>query len=149
MRRSAAGAAVLAGLLAAGCGGGSGRLSQADYAKQADAICSKYNRKIVALGRPKSPALAEIARFADRALAVEHKGNAELEGLKPPKSEEKTARKWIAQNDVVAKAVGDLRDAAKKNDRAALGAALRRGNSANKVANRLARQLGLRVCARG
>ena len=93
MRPSAAGAALLAGLLAAGCGGG-GRLSKQDYAKQADAICSKYNRKIEALGRPKSAALAEIARFAEQALALERKGNAELAGLKPPKSEEKTAQEW-------------------------------------------------------
>ena len=148
MRRTAALLAATA-LLAAGCGGGGGRLSKDDYAKQADAICSKYNRKIEALGRPKSPALAEIARFADQALVLERKGNAELEGLKPPKSEEKTAQQWVAQNDVVAKAVGDLRDAARKNDRAALGAALRRGNSANQVANKLARQLGLSVCPRG
>ena len=148
MRPSAAGAALLAGLLVAGCGGG-GRLSKQDYARQADAICSKYNRKIEALGKPKSSALAEVARFADQALALERKGNAELEGLKPPKSQEKTAREWVAQNDVVEKAVGDLRDAARKNDRAALGAALRRGNSANQVANKLARQLGLSVCPRG
>jgi len=148
VRPSAAGAALLAGLLAAGCGGG-GRLSKQGYAKQADAICSKYNRKIEALGRPKSAALAEIARFADQALALERKGNAELAGLKPPKSEEKTAQEWVIQNDVVAKAVGDLRDAARTNDRVALAAALQRGNSANKVANKLARQLGLSICPRG
>jgi hypothetical protein len=143
-------AALLAAivLLTAGCGGGGGgRLSKADYAKQADAICSKYNRKIEALGTPKS--LADIPGFADKALKLTRQGNDELKGLKPPKSEEKTANEWVAHNDLVAKAVADLRDAAKKNDRAAIRAALRRGQAANRTANGLARDLGLHVCTRG
>jgi len=147
VRRAAALLAATA-LVTAGCGGGSGgRLSKADYAKQADAICSKYNRKVEALGAPKS--LADIVGFADKALALTRQGNGELKGLKPPKSEEQTAKEWVAQNDLVAKAVADLRDAAKKNDRLAIQAALRRGQAANRTGNGLARDLGLRVCARG
>jgi len=148
VRRSAPAAAVLVGLLAAGCGGGSGgRLSKADYVKQADAICSKYNRKLQTLGTPKS--LADIGAYADKALGVTRKGNAELKDLKAPKSEEQTAKEWTAQNDLVAKAVQDLAAAAKKNDKPGIGAALKRGQTANKSANGLARDLGLRVCARG
>ena len=139
--------AALACLAVTGCGGGGGRLSKEDYAKQADAICSKYNRKIEALGAPKS--LADIAGYADKALALTRKGNDELEHLKPPKSEEQTAKEWVAQNDLVANAVADLRNAAKKNDRLAIRAALRRGQAANRTANGLARDLGLQVCARG
>jgi hypothetical protein len=143
-------AALLAAtaLLAAGCGsGGGGRLSKDDYAKQADAICAKYNRKIQALGRPTS--LADLAGFADRALKLTRQGNDELKGLKPPKSEEQTAKEWVAHNDLVAKAVADLRDAARKNDRVEIRAALRRGQAANRTANALARDLGMRVCPRG
>ena len=146
MRPSAAGAALLAGLLAAGCGGG-GRLSKQDYAKQADAICSKYNRKIEALGAPKS--LADIAGYADKALALTRKGNDELEHLKPPKSEEQTAKEWLDQNDSVVGSMERLRGAAKKGDRAGIQAALNEASSANRTANGLARQLGLAVCARG
>ena len=147
MRAAVLSAAIL-GLLVASCGGsGGGRLSKDDYAKQADAICSKYNRKIQALGTPKT--LADIGGFADKALKVTRQGNAELRGLKPPANEEQTAKEWIAQNELVAKAVGDLSDAAKKNDKPAIQAALKRGQRANKSANGLARDLGLRVCARG
>jgi hypothetical protein len=147
--RSAAIAATVLSVVAAGCGGGGGggRLSKADYATQADAICSKYNRKIQALGAPKS--LADIGGFADKALKVTRQGNAELSSLKPPKNEDQTAKEWIAQNELVAKAVADLRDAAKQNDKAAIQAALKRGQRANKSANGLARDLGLRVCAKG
>ena len=146
MRRTAALLAATAILLVAGCGGGGGRLSKGDYAKKADAICSKYNRKVEALGTPKS--LTDIPSFADRALKLTRQGNGELSKLKPPKSEEQTAKEWVAQNELVAKAVADLRDAAKKNDRAAIQAALRRGQAANRTANGLARDLGLSVCAR-
>jgi hypothetical protein len=146
--RAAIVAAAILGLVVAGCGGGGGgRLSKDDYAKQADAICSKYNRKIQALGAPKS--LADIGGFADKALKVTRQGNAELSSLKPPKNEDQTAKEWIAQNELVAKAVADLRDAAKKTDKAAIQAALKRGQNANKSANGLARDLGLRVCAKG
>ena len=148
MIRAAVLSAAILALLAAGCGGGGGgRLSKDDYAKQADAICSKYNRKIQALGTPKS--LADIGGFAEKALALTRSGNGELRGLKPPKSEEQTAKEWIAQNDLVAAAVRDLAAAAKKNDKPGIQAALKRGQSANKSANGLARDLGLRVCARG
>jgi hypothetical protein len=139
--------AVAFALVVGGCGGGGGRLSKQDYAKQADAICSKYNRKIQALGTPKS--LAEIGGFADKALALTRKGNEELGKLRPPKADEQTAKEWVAQNALVANAVADLRDAAKKNDRAGIEAALRRGQAANKTANGLARDLALNVCARG
>jgi hypothetical protein len=139
--------AALVLVLAAGCGGGGGRLSKADYAKQADAICSKYNRKVEALGTPTS--LGDIGPFADKAVALTRKGNDELRDLKPPKSEEQTAKEWLAQNELVAKAVDDLSAAAKKSDKAGIQAALRRGQSANKTANALAHDLGLRVCARG
>lgn len=148
MRRRGALAIVAAALFATSCGsGGGGRLSKEDYAKKADAICAKYNRKIQALGPPKS--LRDIVGFADKALELTRQGNDELKGLKPPKSEEQTAKKWVAQNDLVANAVADLRDAAKKNDRVEIRAALRRGQAANRTANGLARDLGLRVCPRG
>jgi hypothetical protein len=149
VRRLAGTAALLLAVAVAfaGCGGGGGRLSKGDYAKKADAICSKYNRKIEALGTPTS--LADIGGFADKALALTRKGNSELRDLKPPKSEEQTAKEWLAQNELVAKAVEDLSAAAKKTDKAGIQAALRRGQSANKTANGLAHDLGLRVCARG
>jgi hypothetical protein len=146
VKRPAAAAAVVLALVA-GCGGGGGGLSKEDYAKQADAICGKYNRKIEALGTPTS--LGDIGPFADKAVALTRKGNDELRDLKPPKSEEQTAKAWLAQNELVATAVEALSVAAKKSDKAGIQAALARGRRANKTANGLARDLGLRVCARG
>ena len=145
MRRFAL-AFAIAGLVA-GCGGGSGRLSKGEYAKRADAICTKYNAKLKALARPTS--ISALPDYVDKALPLARKGDDELRGLKPPKDEEQTAKEWLDQNDSVVGSMERLRDAAKKGDRAGIQTALNEATSANQSANRLARQLGLTVCAQG
>src|SRR5919202_4191466 len=101
--------------LAAGCGGGSGRLSKAEYAKRADAICTKYNAKLKALARPTG--IKELPAYVDHALPLARKGDDELRALKPPKDEERTAKEWLDQSDSVVGSMERLRDAAKKSDR--------------------------------
>ena len=145
MRRACLALAVVS--LAAGCGGGSGRLSKQEYAKRADAICTKYNAKLKALARPTR--ISDLPAYVDRALPLARKGDDELRGLKPPKDEEQTAKEWLDQNDSVVGSMERLRDAAKKGDRAGIQTALNEASSANQTANRLARRLGLRVCAQG
>ena len=144
MRSILAGAAVV--VLAAGCGGEK-RLSREEYSKRADAICSKYNAKIKALGQPGS--IRALPRYVDRALPVARKGTEELRRLEPPKDEEKTANEWLDQNDSAVGALERLRDAAKHADRSGIQAALTEAAAANRAANRFARQLGLRICAQG
>src|SRR5918911_5542541 len=141
------GLALLITGLVAGCGGGSGRLSKEEYAKRADAICAKYNAKLKALARPTS--IGALPAYVDRALPLARKGDDELRALKPPKDEEKTADEWLDQNDSVVGSMERLRDAAKKRDRAGIQTALNEATSANQTANRLARRLGLSVCAQG
>jgi hypothetical protein len=145
MRRAAL--AVVVAALVAGCGGGSGRLSKAEYAKRADAICTKYNAKLKALARPTG--ISALPDYVDKALPLARKGDDELRGLKPPKDEEQTVKEWLDQNDSVVGSMERLRDAAKKGDRAGIQTALNEASSANRTANRLARSLGLRVCAQG
>ena len=144
MRSILAGAAVV--VLAAGCGGEK-RLSREEYSKRADALCSKYNAKIKALGQPGS--IRALPRYVDRALPVARKGTEELRRLEPPKDEEKTANEWLDQNDSAVGALERLRDAAKHADRSGIQAALTEAAAANRAANRFARQLGLRICAQG
>ena len=139
-------AVVIAGL-AAGCGGGSDRLSRAEYAKRADAICTKYNAKLKALARPAD--ISALPGYVDKALPLARKGDDELRALEPPKGEEQTAKEWLYQNDSVVGSMERLRDAAKKGDRAGIQTTLNEATSANQTANRLARRLGLRVCAQG
>jgi hypothetical protein len=144
MRKIVLAAAVVG--LVAGCGG-SGRLSKAEYAKQADAICTKYNAKLKALARPTS--IGALPDYVDKALPLARKGDDELRALKPPKNEERTAKTWLVENDSVVHSMERLRDAAKKGDRAGIQTALNEATSSNQTANSLARRLGLRVCAQG
>src|ERR687884_1274519 len=136
MRSILAGAAVV--VLAAGCGGEK-RLSREEYSKRADAICSKYNARIKALGQPGS--IRALPRYVDRALPIARKGTEELRGLEPPKDEEKTANEWLDQNDSAVGALERLRDAAKHADRSGIQAALTEAAAANRAPNRFARQL--------
>ena len=145
--RSVALAIAVVGL-AAGCGGGGdGRLSKTEYAKRADAICTKYNAKIRALGRP--TAISGLPAYVDKALPLARKGDDELRALKAPKDQEQTAKEWLDQNDSVVGSMERLRNAAKKGDRTGIQTALNEATSANRTANRLARRLGLSVCAQG
>jgi hypothetical protein len=145
MRRVALTVAVVG--LVAGCGGSSGRLSKAEYAKRADAICTKYNAKLKALARPTG--ISGLPAYVDKALPLARKGDDELRALEPPKDEERTAKEWLDQNDSVVGSMERLRDAAKKGDRAGIQTALNEASSANRTANGLARRLGLTVCAQG
>jgi len=145
MRRFALAFVVVLAVVA-GCGGSS-RLSKAEYAKRADAICTKYNAKLKALARPTN--ISALPDYVDKALPLARKGDDELRALKPPKDEEQTAKEWLDQNDSVVGSMERLRDAAKKGDRAGIQTALNEATSANRTANGLARRLGLRVCAQG
>ena len=145
MRRFALAFVVVLAVVA-GCGGSS-RLSKAEYAKRADAICTKYNAKLKALARPTN--ISALPDYVDKALPLARKGDDELRALKPPKDEEQTAKEWLDQSDSVVGSMERLRDAAKKGDRAGIQTALNEASSANRTANGLARRLGLRVCAQG
>lgn len=147
MRRFAA-STLLVAVLVAGCGGGSGggRLSRADYAKQADAICLKYNAKLNGIAQPKSQ--AELAAFVDKAVPLVSDASDRLSELKPPQDEQRIASAWNKANSDVVRALERLRDGAKANDRAKLQAALADGNTANAHANTLARTLGMNACSK-
>jgi len=135
-----------AGLLLAGCGSGGSRLSRADYAAREDAICSRYAKRIAALGQPKD--LTELSKFASRAVAIARRAIDDARKLLPPKAEQAAVDKWNAENAKVADAIARLGRAAKANDQSAAQRALRQGDAANGRAKVLAQQLGMDGCAR-
>jgi hypothetical protein len=143
--RAAIAAATFLFLLS-GCGG-SDRLSRDDYAKKADAVCAKYNRRIQALRQPRT--VSGISAFTAEAIPIARRGDDELRTLEPPQGDEETAKRWLAANEEVVAAITRLGTAARRGDRAGIRKALREGTRANGRAKRLARKLGLRVCARG
>jgi len=147
--RPFAASALLLAVLVAGCGGGGGggkRLSRSEYAKQADAICLKYNAKLNGIAQPKSQ--AELAAFVDKAVPLVSDASDRLSELKPPQDEQRIATAWNKANADIVRALERLRDAAKANDRAKLQAALADGNKANAHANTLAQTLGMSACSK-
>ncbi len=145
MRRAAP--LLLAIVLAAGCGSGGSkdqRLTRDEYAAKADAVCSKYKAKADALSRPAT--LSDLAEVSDQVLPLLHSARGELRALRPPQNEEATAKAWLDEFDVIIDDIEKIRDAAKKNDAAAVQAAATPALRHNEHSNDLATQLGMTVC---
>jgi hypothetical protein len=143
-----AGVAFLAaaGLLAAGCGGGSdGRLSEAEFREQANAICSEYDGRIEDLGEPGS--LEEVPEFVNQAIPVIEDGLAELRELEPPEELEADYDRMLDETEKSVGVAERLRDAAAEGSRQAVQDALEEGNAADSESDRIARELGLEECA--
>jgi hypothetical protein len=135
---------VLVALLAA-CGS-SARLSKQEYAKRADALCTKYAADLKKLGQPKS--FPELAKFTDKAVPLAQRLIDDTRKLKPPKEEQTTVAAWNTENQKVVDAIKALGDAARKSDQKAAQSALQTGDAANTKSNTLGKQLGLNACTK-
>lgn len=138
---------LLTVLLAAGCGGGGGsseRLTRADYASKADAICGKYNQQTKALANPSS--LSDLADVADKTLPILDNALNELRDLKPPTSEQATADQWLAEVEKLKGDLKEIRDKANDNDMKGVQAVVPKATEHNNRANQLATELGMTVC---
>ncbi len=129
---------------AAGCGGGD-RLSQAEYVKQADAICAKYEERLDALPQPKST--ADLKTLVDKGLPIAREGNAELNELKPPEDLEAKVEEWHKRNDRNLELIEELGQAAEDGDEEKIQTLASEADENESQADRLARELGLEDCA--
>jgi hypothetical protein len=153
------GLAALLGILVlvlAACGGGSGggsstgggtSVSAADFRKQADAICAKYEEKLNDIGQPTSA--DELGDFVDEAVPLIEQGNTELQGLQPPDEFQADWDKAMAIQDENLQMTRDLQDAVHKNDQAAIQKLLTDLGSNQGKSQRLATKLGLQNCGQG
>src|SRR4051794_20473498 len=139
-------AVALLGLaLVAGCSGGDGRLSKAEYAQQADALCTKYDAELAKLPSPTT--LEALARMAAQAKAVAAEGASRLRALQPPAELQKQADEWLALNDKNVDDIEAMRKAAAANDRVKVQEIARDAQRNEAKADKLARKLGLKSCA--
>jgi hypothetical protein len=138
---------LLAVLFAAGCGGGGGsseRLTRADYAKKADAICGKYSQQTNALANPSN--LSDLADVADKTIPILDNALNDLHKLKPPADEQAIADQWLAEVEKLKGDLEELRDKAKDKDLKGVQAVVPTATEHNRKANQLATQLGMTVC---
>jgi hypothetical protein len=140
---------LLAFVFTAGCGGGGGggeRLTRADYAAQADAICGKYNEQTKALANPSN--LSDLADVADKTLPILDNALSDLKKLKPPADEQATADQWLSAVEDLKGDLKEIRDKANDKDLKGVQAVVPKATQHNGKANSLATQLGMRVCNR-
>ena len=147
MRRALASVSVLGLMLAAaGCGGGGGeRLTKAEFATQANAICNDFNEELEGLGEPKS--LEELAELADKAIPIFEAGLGDLRDLNPPEEIEAAVDEWLDTGDEALERSKRLRDAAKDGDEAEVRRIGQEVSEAEPKSDALARAVGATTCA--
>jgi hypothetical protein len=128
----------------AGCGGDGKRLSRAEYASKADAICQKGRDQTNRLQRPAN--LPDLADVADQTLPILDGALHDLRELEPPADEQGTVDRWLAEVEKLKDDVEEIRDKAKANDRVGVGAVAVKARDHNARANELATVLGMHVC---
>jgi hypothetical protein len=139
---------VLALAIAAGCGGtitDAPRLSRAEYASKADAICREYYRQTDPID---AATFSEVAPALDKLLPILDKALDEVRGLQPPESEQATVDEWLRLSDRVRDDLEEMRNRARANDEEGAIAVDAKGRRDDNRSNKLATQLGMKVCNR-
>jgi hypothetical protein len=131
-------------LFLAACGSGAKGLSKEEYAKRADAVCTRFTHQTAALGGASS--LKELAALASKTLPVLDRAIADLRKLDPPQDEQALEHRWLTTLDHLRNDVLRIRDRARANDLAGVGAVVPAATRDDRESNRLAAQLGTRVC---
>jgi len=130
----------------AGGGGSGGPPPKSDFAKQADAICARYNDQIEEVRAPVDP--SQLAASLRGANKIARKELADLRALDPPPGREATTLNFIAALERVVGSVEKLADATDANDAAGAQAAIAEADVESDEARRLAGKLGLEECGR-
>jgi hypothetical protein len=142
-------AALAVAALVTGCGGGGGseapRLSSAQFASRADAICRTYNSQSNAIAQPNS--LAELATAINKLVPLLDQSIEKLQKLSPPKDEQADVDKWLAGVQRLEDDLRSVQASAAKKDAQGVRAALESGDAHNKRSNAMAEKLGLTVCS--
>src|SRR5688500_522346 len=132
-------------MAAAGCGGGGDRLTQEEFASQANAICQDFEQKIDDLGAPEN--LDDIEGFADEAAEIAGDGRDELADLNPPEDLEADYDRLLETLDEAIENIERIGDAAADGDEAEVQRIAEEGEAEDEDSDRLARELGLDDCA--
>ena len=137
---------LLAIVVVAGCGGGSGdgRLTKQSYAAKADAICTKYRMQTGALPNPTNT--AQLVNVVDKTLPILDSALKDLRALTPPADERAAADQWLAQFGKLTNDLRQIRDKAATQDLQGVAAVARRAQRDNAKSNELGTRLGFKVC---
>jgi hypothetical protein len=135
------------GLVAAGCGGGGGggdRLTQEEFAQQADAICTEYDKKLDDLGQPQT--IEDLANMSVKAQSIANEGLSKLRDLQPPEEIETNVNSWLDKFEQQVDMIDELVEAAQSGDQTKLEQISAQGQDAEAEAQKQARAIGLKEC---
>ena len=138
---------AVASVLAVGCGDDEGdALSKAEFTKQGNGICTKYDAEAKKLGDPQT--VEEIPGYADKALALFDKQIGEMEKLEPPEELKGDFDAFLATGDDAKKFINDLKSAAETGDEKKVAEVAEQGDARDQKSDELATKLGLTECAK-
>lgn len=139
--------AIVTVLVLSSCGGGGNkRLTKAEFAAKANALCASFNKADKAAGSPTS--LAEAVAYFEKLTPLYEKRVSDLDALKPPADEQATVDKIVALEKDEAAVAKQLLAALKANDQAKANELVASGNANSKKAKVLYKELGLTECAK-
>lgn len=141
--------AIGGALVLSGCGGSSGggeRLTKAQFAAKANALCVSFNKANKEAGTPTS--LADTVTYFEKLIPVYEKRVAELAKLKPPADEEATVSRIVVLEKKEVGLANQLLAALKKNDVAAANKLVESGNANSKEAKGLYKKVNITECAK-
>ena len=132
------------GLAAAGCGGGSDRLTREELIEEADATCAEFDQQIEDVPEPES--LDDIERYVQEIRPIVEEGTDELDALEPPEELEDEYADWIEATRSGVDRIDELEDAAASGDEQRIQEVLQGAGEGGDEANRLAQEIGLQEC---
>ena len=138
----------------AGCGGGSGAPTRAEYARNADRLCVQLEQQVNEAESGSPTSAADIGAYADRVARALSRGVQALDNVRRPDGKDgEKAKAYVdelrRQVDTEARpALGELKAAAVRGDKAGVQAAVHRLRTVDSSKlNRLARAVGADGCA--
>jgi hypothetical protein len=144
--------AVIVAALVAGCGGSSAP-SRASYGKDVDKVCATLEDRVTAIQRDAPSTPDELVAYADQLARALDDGVRKLKAVERPEGDDGVkAQRWLdelqRQADAVKRALAALKDAARRNDEAAIKRAAERIQSIDSGrVDELASAAGARGCA--
>ena len=133
------------------CGGGSKRLTKAEFISAWDAICKTDNQKTDAIGTdlPDTATSENLPQFADALQQLVDVGSSEiakLSAVKPPQEDQATIDKILSQLNEVLGHLEEAQQAASNRDVDSYNAALAKANPPVDAANQAAADYGFKEC---
>ncbi len=149
------GAAALAAVLVAACGGGDGP-TRAQFAKRADAICAPALKELravsaqideVAAGAEPGPIFSRSATLIRRGQSITARTFDRIDALDPPAADRDAIKAWVADNRRQSALSGQLASAFETQDQKRIALVAEEIDALDTKSNRVAARLGMRACA--